>query len=391
MDQPIRFNVPTVEGRELEHVAAAVHGGHTSSSGPFTQLVSTLLAEHHAAPAVLLTTSCTDALEMTALLLDLGPGDTVVVPSFTFVTSALAYARTGARLLFCDIEPDTLALDPVHLERLLATHPDVRCVVHVHYAGIAGRIEQVTELVARYPQVTLVEDNAHGLFGMVGDRTLGTYGRFSTLSFHETKNFICGEGGALIVNDEADVDRAHVMLDKGTDRRAFSLGLTDKYTWRDTGSSFGLSDMLAAYLWGQLERREAILAHRRGVFERYAAILAPVADEVGIRLPVVPEGCTPAWHMFHLLLPDGRSRDQALEALRLAGVHATFHYVPLHRSDGGRRYAAAAADCPVTDDVSARLLRLPFHNRLSVAEQDRVVAALLETLRASGGQRTATG
>jgi dTDP-4-amino-4,6-dideoxygalactose transaminase len=389
-DQPIRFNVPTVEGRELEHVAEAVHGGHTSSSGPFTQLVSTLLAEHHGAPDALLTTSCTDALEMTALLLDLGPGDTVVVPSFTFVTSALAYARTGARLLFCDIEPDTLALDPVQLERLLATHPDVRCVVHVHYAGIAGRIDEVVELVDRYPRVTLVEDNAHGLFGMVGDRTLGTYGRFSTLSFHETKNFICGEGGALIVNDEADVDRAHVVLDKGTDRRAFSLGLTDKYTWRDTGSSFGLSDMLAAYLWGQLERRETILAQRRGVFERYAASLAPVADEVGIRLPVVPEGCTPAWHMFHLLLPDGPSRDHTLRALGRAGVHATFHYVPLHRSDGGRRFAAATSDCPVTDDVSARLLRLPFHNRLSAAEQERVVTVLLETLRASGA-RTATG
>jgi dTDP-4-amino-4,6-dideoxygalactose transaminase len=390
-DRSIRFNVPTVEGRELEHVADAVRGGHTSASGPFTQLVSELLAEHHGAADALLTTSCTDALEMTALLLDLGPGDAVIVPSFTFVTSALAYARTGAQLLFCDIEADTLALDPVRLERLLAAHPNVRCVVHVHYAGIAGRIEEITELVARYPGVTLVEDNAHGLFGTVGDRTLGTYGRFSTLSFHETKNFICGEGGALIVNDEADVARAHVVLDKGTDRRAFSLGLTDKYTWRDTGSSFGLSDMLAAYLWGQLEQREAILARRRGVFERYAASLAPVADELGIRLPVVPEGCTPAWHMFHLLLPDGPARDHALEELRRADVHATFHYVPLHRSDGGRRFAAEPADCPVTDDVSARLLRLPFHNRLRATEQERVVAVLVDTLRAYGGARRATG
>ncbi|WP_052664294.1 dTDP-4-amino-4,6-dideoxygalactose transaminase [Nitriliruptor alkaliphilus] len=390
-DRSIRFNVPTVEGRELEHVAAAVRGGHTASSGPFTELVSTLLAEHHGAPDALLTTSCTDALEMTALMLDLGPGDAVVVPSFTFVTSALAYTRTGARLLFCDIERDTLALDPVQLERLLATHPNVRCVVHVHYAGIAGRIAEVADLVARYPRVTLVEDNAHGLFGMVGERTLGTYGRFSTLSFHETKNFICGEGGALIVNDEADVGRAHVLLDKGTDRRAFSLGLTDKYTWRDTGSSFGLSDMLAAYLWGQLEQRETILAQRRGVFDRYAASLAPVADEVGIRLPVVPEGRTPAWHMFHLLLPDASSRDHALDALRRAGVHATFHYVPLHRSDGGRRFAAAPSECPVTDDVSARLLRLPFHNRMSASEQERVVGVLLDSLRTYGGASAATG
>jgi dTDP-4-amino-4,6-dideoxygalactose transaminase len=390
-DQPIRFNVPTVEGRELDHVAEAVLGGHTSSSGPFTELVSALLAEHHGAPDALLTTSCTDALEMTALMLDLGPDDVVVVPSFTFVTSALAYARTGARLLFCDIEPETLALDPVQLERLLATHPEVRCVVHVHYAGIGGRIAEVAEVVARHPRVTLVEDNAHGLFGTVGDRTLGTYGRFSTLSFHETKNFICGEGGALIVNDEADVDRAHVLLDKGTDRRAFDLGLTDKYTWRDTGSSFGLSDMLAAYLWGQLEQRETILSRRRGVFERYAASLAPVADEVGLRLPVVPDGCTPAWHMYYLLLPDGSSRDHALGALRRAGVHATFHYVPLHRSDGGRRFSAAPADCPVTEDVSARLLRLPFHNRLRADEQERVVTVLLETLVGRGAVRTATG
>lgn len=371
----IPFNRPSVEGREIEHVADAVATGHTAASGSYSARVSDLLRASHPAADVLLTTSCTDALEMTAMLLDLGPGDLVVVPSFTFVSTALAYVRTGARLLFCDIEPETLALDPDDLQRLLETHEDIRCVVHVHYAGIAGRIDRVEELVASYPDVTLVEDNAHGLFGASGDRALGTYGRFSTLSFHETKNFICGEGGALVLNREQDIERAHVLHDKGTDRRAFLLGATDKYTWRDTGSSFGMSDMLAAYLWGQLEQRDRILARRREVFETYQSLLVDGERAGDYRLPVVPETAHPAWHMFYVLLDDRATRDGVLADLREAGVQATFHYVPLHHSDGGRRFAEVDRECPVTDDVSGRLLRLPFYNGLSVDDQERVATS----------------
>lgn len=377
---PIPFNRPSVEGREIEHVSSSVATGHTASSGPYATKVSELLRDVHDAADVLMTTSCTDALEMTALLLELGPDDRVVVPSFTFVSTALAYVRTGAKLLFCDIEPDTLALDPVDLERILEAHPDVRCVVHVHYAGISGRIEEVVEVVSRYPDVTLVEDNAHGLFGSSAGRALGTFGRFSTLSFHETKNFICGEGGALVLNDPRDIDRAHVLYDKGTDRRAFLLGATDKYTWRDTGSSFGLSDMLAAYLWGQLEQRDDILTRRREVFQRYERALAPEAERLGYRLPVVPDDAMPAWHMFYVLVDHEQTRGDVLQHLREVGIQATFHYVPLHRSDGGRRFAAAFRDCPVTDDISRRLLRLPFYNGLSDTDQERVISSFLDAV-----------
>lgn len=386
MDAPlIPFNRPSVEGREIELVSASVGAGHTASSGPYSAKVSELLTDAHDAAEVLLTTSCTDALEVTALLLELGPGDRVVVPSFTFVSTALAYVRTGAKVLFCDIEPDTLALDPVDLERILATHDDVRAVVHVHYAGIAGCIEQVTDVVDRYPGVTLIEDNAHGLFGTSAGRPLGTFGRFSTLSFHETKNFICGEGGALVLNEARDVERAHVLHDKGTDRRAFLLGATDKYTWRDTGSSFGMSDMLAAYLWGQLERKEQILARRRQVFQTYATELSEHAERLAYRIPVVPETAVPAWHMFYVLLADERTRSDVLTLLRDDGIQATFHYVPLHASEGGRRFAAAERELPVTVDISGRLLRLPFYNGLTEHDQERVISRFFAAVERANG------
>ena len=250
----IRFNLPTVAGRELEYMADAVAVGHLSSDGPFTTKVVDLLRDSHAAADVVLTTSCTAALEMSAMLLDLRPGDTVIVPSFTFVSTALAFAREGARIVFADIERDTLGVDPDHVAELM--DESVRAVVAVHYAGIGCQVDRLRGVLRQHTGVDLIEDNAHGLFGALGDRPLGSFGRFSTLSFHETKNFICGEGGALVLNDGRDVDRAHVVLDKGTNRRAFMLGQVDKYSWVDIGSSFGLSELLAAYLLGQLEQRQ---------------------------------------------------------------------------------------------------------------------------------------
>ena len=327
---------------------------------------------------MLLTTSCTAALEMTALLLDLQPGDTVVVPSFGFVTTALAFVRQGARVLFCDIEERTLGLDPRHLAELM--DDSVRAVVPIHYAGVACEVEAIQEVLDRWPRAELVEDNAHGLFATLHGRPLGSFGRFSALSFHETKNFICGEGGALVVNDDADVDRAYVLYHKGTNRRAFLHGQVDKYSWQDTGSSFGMSDVLAAFLYGQLKERDAILAKRRRVFDRYAELLAPHAERHGLRLPHVPEGCEQAYHMFYVLLPDGETRNRVLAELNEAGIKATFHYVPLHSSPGGRRFAAREVACPVTDDISARLLRLPFYTRLDDADAERVVEALLGAL-----------
>ena len=372
---PVPFNRAEVAGRELELVREAIESGHTSSGGPFSRQAGELLQEATGAGEVLLTTSCTAALELSAMLLDLGPDDTVIVPSFTFTSSALAFARQGARILFCDIEPDTLGLDPRHVAELL--DDSVRAVVVVHYAGVACDVEGVRAVLADRPDVVVVEDAAHGLHGAWRDERLGSLGRFATLSFHETKNFSCGEGGALLLNDPADVARARVLYDKGTDRQAFFMGQVDKYSWRDTGSSFGMSDVLAAYLVGQLEQAGSIQARRRSVWEGYAAALAGDAERLGLRLPVVPEGADPAWHLFHVLLPDAAMRQPVMAELKEQGISTTFHYVPLHDSEGGRRFARRPTECPVTIDVSTRLVRLPFYNTLPPAEVERVSEAFV--------------
>ena len=371
----IPFNRPVVEGHELDYVQQAILGGHPASGGQFSARAAQLLAEGMGAEEVLLTTSCTAALELSAMMLDLQPGDTVIVPSFTFTTTALAFARQGARLVFCDVEERTLGIDPEHLATLLDEH--VRAVVVVHYAGIACDLEGVRKVLADRPDITLIEDNAHALFGTLDGRQLGSFGRFAAQSFHETKNFVCGEGGALVLNDAKDVDRARVLYDKGTNRRAFFLGQVDKYTWKDTGSSFGLADVLAAYLLAQLEERESIQARRRAVYEFYEQRLAPYADEVGFTLADPPPGRESAYHMFYVLLPDRARRNQVLSAMNERGVQATFHYVPLHTSDAGRGFAVRQTECPVTEDVSGRLLRLPFFNSLTPDEMERVAATFL--------------
>ncbi len=377
----IRFNRATIQGRELEYMRESVEGGHTSSGGPFSARAGGILQAETGAEEVLLTTSCTTALELSAMLLDLGPDDTVIVPSFTFSTSALAFARQGAKILFCDIEPETLGIDPQHLAQLL--DDSVRAVVVVHYAGIACDMAGVRKALADRPDIAVVEDAAHALYGRWGGEPLGSLGRMASLSFHETKNFVCGEGGALLLNDARDVDRARVLYDKGTNRRAFLLGAVDKYSWRDTGSSFGMSDTLAAYLTGQLEQAETIQAKRRGVFERYVAGLEEPAAELGLRLPVVPADCDPAWHLFYVLMPSHDIRTRVMAQLKDEGIQTTFHYVPLHNSDGGRRFARREVECPVTVDVSGRLVRLPFHNELTEADTTRVVEALVRATRAA--------
>jgi len=378
--QPVRipFNRPSLEGRELEYMAEAISNGRTSSSGPFSARAAEVLRAETGAEDALLTTSCTAALELSAMLLDLEPGDSVVVPSFTFVTTALAFAREGARILFCDIEPRTLGLDPEHLATLL--DDSVRAVVPIHYAGVACDLDGIRAVLADRPQVSLIEDNAHGLFGRWRGHPLGAFGRFATLSFHETKNIVCGEGGALLIHQPRDVDRARVVFEKGTNRRAFFLGQVDKYSWKDIGSSFGLSEILAGHLYGQLEQRETIQAKRRVVFERYRDLLAPHLDELGFRLPLIPDGAQQTYHMFYVLLPDRPSRDAVLKHMQADGINPTFHYVPLHSSEGGRKFAARPTECPVTDEMSGRLLRLPFYNNLTESESERVTASFLTAL-----------
>lgn len=375
----IPFNKPGLRGRELDYVGEAVAYGHTSMSGPFSKKVSDLLTDELDAAGALLTTSCTDALEMTAMLLDLKEGDTVIVPSFTFVSTALAFTRQGAKVRFCDIDPATLGADAASVAELM--DDSVRAIVPVHYAGVPCAIEDILTIANEYENCSVIEDNAHGLFSSQRGRPLGSFGRFSTLSFHETKNFTCGEGGALIVNEEADMARSFVLRDKGTDRTAFQMGLVDKYSWKDTGSSFGLSDLLAAYLLAQLEDRNEVLAERSRVTETYREMLEPLQEELGFTVPAVPEDCVPGHHMFHVLVDTPERRKATLQRMHEDGVQATFHYVPLHSADAGRKFSDGQQDCPVTDDVSARLIRLPYFNALTFDECALVVDAFTTALR----------
>ena len=379
MEPPrIPFNKPSLEGNELEYMRDAAEAGNVSASGPYADRVCELLRRHHDAGDVLLTTSGTGALELAALMLDLQPGDTVVVPSFTYVTSALAFVRAGARILFVDIEPETLGVDPAHLAHVI--DESVRAVVAVHYGGIGCDITGICDVLDAHPAIDLIEDNAAGLFGAHRHRPLGSIGRFGAVSFHQTKTFVAGQGGALVINRDADVARARVLHDNGTDRYAFLHNEVDAYSWHDVGSSFGLSEILAGYLLGQLEARAEILRKRRATFDRYHELLQPHAADHGFTLPGVPDDRTNPYHVFYILAPDEGTRDRAIKAMAVAGVQATFHYLPLHSSVGGRRYRVCATECPVTDDVSSRMLRLPFYNDLGEEDTQRVVDALLAAL-----------
>lgn len=373
--QRIPFNRAALHGAELDHIAQAFRAGHIMGDGGFTRRCASLLESTVGCPRVLLTTSCTHALEMAALLLNLGPGDEVVVPSFTFVSTANAFALRGARIVFADVRPDTLNLDERQVERLLS--PRTRAIVPVHYAGVGCEMDALMALAGERG-VAVVEDNAHGLFGKYRGRWLGTFGALATQSFHETKNLTCGEGGALLVNDPALVERAEILREKGTNRSRFFRGQVDKYTWVDLGSSYVLSDVLAALLWGQLEHWTAIQAARRRVWETYHAGLRDWAARHGVRQPVVPSYCEPAWHMYYLLLPSLSARQALIAHLKARDIQAVFHYVPLHLSEMGRSLGGEPGQCPVTEDVSDRLLRLPFYATLAPEDQARVIEAIGE-------------
>jgi dTDP-4-amino-4,6-dideoxygalactose transaminase len=369
----IPFNKPAIVGKELYYISQAIHNGYSAGDGAFTRKCQAFLEESLGALKVLLTTSCTDALEMAALLLDIQPGDEVIVPSFTFVSTANAFVLRGARVVFADIRADTLNIDETRLEGLITQRTKV--IVPVHYAGIGCEMDSICALADSY-QLVIVEDNAHGLFGQYGGRPLGTFGPLATQSFHETKNFMCGEGGAIVINDPEYVQRAEILREKGTDRSRFFRGEVDKYTWVDVGSSYLPSDILAAFLFAQLEAREAIQARRRDAWLRYYEQLQGWAALHDVRLPVVPARCDPSYHLFYLLLPTPEARRQLIDHLKSQGILSVFHYLPLHLSPMGRRLGGRPGDCPVTEDVADRLLRLPLYYDLTQEDQDRVVAAL---------------
>lgn len=374
-DYRIPFNRATQVGTELELVQEAFARGNLAGAGPFTQACQALLQETLGVPKVLLTTSCTDALELSALLLDLVPGDEVIMPSFTFVSTANAFALRGAKPVFGDVRPDTLNLDESKIEALIT--PRTKAIVVVHYAGVACAMDEIVAIAERHG-LPVIEDAAHALFGDYKDRPLGTIGQLATLSFHETKNFTSGEGGALLINDPALIERAEILWQKGTDRSRFYRGEVDKYTWVDLGSSFTPSEINAAVLLAQLRAREVIQRKRREAWTRYAEGLRDWARETGTILPTVPAGCDQAYHLFYLLLRSESDRARLIKVLREAGIVAVFHYQPLHLSAMGERYGGQAGDCPVTEDVSERLLRLPFFTDISEEQQREVIAIVRE-------------
>jgi dTDP-4-amino-4,6-dideoxygalactose transaminase len=369
----IPFNRPALTGRELEYVEQALAGGHLSGDGPFGRRCEELLENALGVERALLTTSGTHALELAGLLLELEPGDEVIVPSFTFVTSASAFALRGARIVFADIRADTLNLDETLLPDLVTDR--TRAIVPVHYAGIACELNAISELAAERG-LALVEDNAHGLFGSYRGRPLGTFGALGAQSFHETKNFTCGEGGALLVNDAGLVERAEILREKGTDRKLFLEGRVDKYTWVDLGSSFVLSDLQAAFLAAQLESRDAVQDARERIWNAYADGLRDWAEQTGTQLPALPPGCEQSFHMFFVVLPSNEARDALAARLRERGILSVFHFQPLNVSAMGARHGGRPGQCPVAEDVSERLLRLPFYTDLSIDDQNDVIEAV---------------
>ena len=368
----IPFNRAAVTGREAEYVGRAIAEGPIHGDGPFTRQCHQRLERLTGAPRVLLTTSCTHALDMAALLLRLGPGDEVILPPFTFVSTANAIALRGATPVFVDIRSDTLNLD----ERLLAPAltARTRAIFLVHYAGVGCEMDTIQAAAARHG-VPIVEDNAHGLFGSYRGRALGSFGAMSTLSFHDTKNLSCGEGGALVLNDASYIERAEVVREKGTNRSKFHRGQVDKYTWVDLGSSYLPSDILAAYLLAQLESHDAIQRRRHAIWARYAAELAGWAARAGVQMPVIPDGCEHPAHIFHLLLPSLAARTAFIQHMRDHRILAMFHYQPLHLSDMGRALGGRPGQHPVTEDVADRLVRLPLFYQLTDGDQTRVIDA----------------
>jgi dTDP-4-amino-4,6-dideoxygalactose transaminase len=369
----IPFNRPGRAGNEMRYIESVLESAHLSGDGSFSRRCHEFLEREIGVPKALLTTSCTDALEMSAMLLDLKPGDEVIVPSFTFVSCVNAIALRGARPVFADVRPDTLNIDETAIEKLIT--PRTRAIMVVHYAGVGCEMDVISKLAAAHG-LAMIEDNAHGLFGTFRGRQLGTFGSLAALSFHETKNFTCGEGGALLINDPALIEQAEVVREKGTNRSQFFRGQVDKYRWIGLGSSHLPSDILAAYLMAQLEAKAEIQAKRQSVWENYWTALDAWAQRTEMRLPFVPEHCTQSYHMFYMLMPSLDLRQKFIGALRDQGIQAVFHYQPLHISPMGRQFGGRLGDCPVTEEISDRLVRLPFYNDLSESDQARIVDAV---------------
>ena len=369
----IPFNKPFVIGSELNYIEQAVQSGKISADGDFSRKCEAWLVQHHGGSKALLTHSCTAALEMAALLCEIEPGQEVIMPSYTFVSTANAFLLRGAKIRFVDIRQDTLNLDESLMEA--ACTPNTKVVVPVHYAGVGCEMEVINEVAGKH-DLYVIEDAAQAISSTYNGRPLGGLGDFGCFSFHETKNMISGEGGALLVRSERDVPRAEILREKGTDRAQFFRGEIDKYTWRDIGSSYGPSELVAAFLLAQLERADTINAARLATHARYMQLLEALQQAGHIRLPIIPEHCGHNAHMFYILLHDEACRDRLIAHLEERGIWAVFHYVPLHTSPMGQSMGYGSGDLPVTEKISEQLLRLPCYYGLTEGEQDKITSAL---------------
>ena len=369
----IPFNRPYATGNELQYIGDAVARGQISGDGYYTKQCHQYLEKTLGVPKALLTTSCTHALEMSALLLDIQPGDEVICPSFTFVSTINAFVLRGAKPVFVDVRADTLNLDETLLEAAITPH--TKAILVVHYAGVCCEMDAIMAIANRHG-IPVIEDNAHALFAKYKGRYLGTIGAMATQSFHETKNFQCGEGGALLINDPQYAERAEIIREKGTNRSRFFRGQVDKYTWVDIGSSYLPSDVLAAFLYAQLEAQDDIQSKRQNIWNRYNSELSLWADQYDVQLPTIPAHCEQSYHMFYMVLPSLATRQNLIAHLRSQNILSVFHYLPLHLSEMGMQYGGKPGDCPVTERLGDCLLRLPFYNALTESDQARVIEAI---------------
>lgn len=382
MESRIPFNKPFIAGKELYYIAQAVASGCIAGDGNFTQQCARLLEDRFGIHKVLLTPSCTAALEMAAILCDVGPGDEVIMPSYTFVSTANAFVRLGARPVFVDIRPDTLNIDDSLIEAAIT--PKTKVICPVHYAGVGCEMDRIMT-IARKHNLRVVEDAAQGVNARYNGAPLGAIGDLGTYSFHETKNFICGEGGALCLNSPEMVERAEIIRDKGANRKQFLQGLVDKYTWVDIGSSYVPSEICSAFLYAQLEMMDAINERRRKHYQFYRRHLKPLEADGLLRLPRIPEECESNSHLFWIILADTAIRDALMAHLKAQAIHSVFHYVPLHSSPVGRTFGYSEGDLPVTEQLSGSLLRLPLFYEVTEEEQLRVVRAIQSFFEQTAG------
>ena len=376
-DEFIPFNQPYATGRELVYAAEAHRNRHLSGDGPFTQRCHRWIEQQTGCARALLTHSCTSALDLAALLLDIRAGDEVILPSYTFVSTANAFVLRGAVPVFVDIRNDTLNLD----ERLIepAITPRTRAIAPVHYAGVSCEMDTIVAIAKRY-NLKVIEDAAQGIMASYKGSSLGALGDLGGLSFHETKNVISGEGGGLLVNDPELVLRAEILREKGTDRTRFFRGEIDKYTWQDVGSSFLPSELTAAFLWAQLEETQGITNQRLAIWQRYHTMLEPLERRGLLRRPIVPDECQQNGHLYYILVAEGIDRGMVLGRLKEAQINAVFHYVPLHSSPAGKRFGRQSGELPLTTSLSERLIRLPMWIGLSETQQERVCDTLGKVL-----------